>query len=153
MENNSSDKEQEIVSKILELLNGESVKFAKSILQQIIFCLDAVSTVDYKGAESKNSTDFLKGVFKGFSDFQKSSQKKIPATGAMTGGNSATPFQSPRRFIEFEIDAQGANYDSIKKGVKKICADYENYELHLKIYNLSPVYNVDDSEFQDSKVD
>ena len=76
MENNSSEKEQEIVSKILEVLNGESVKFAKSILRQIIFCLDAVSTVDYKGAETKNSTDFLKGVFKGFSDFQKSSQER-----------------------------------------------------------------------------
>ena len=69
-------KEQKIATKILELLNGESVKFAKSILQQIIFCLYAVSTVDYKGAESKNSTDFLKGVFKGFSDFQKSSQER-----------------------------------------------------------------------------
>lgn len=80
MENNSSDREQEIAAKILELLNGENVKFAKSILGQIIFCLDAVSTVDYKGEESKNSTDFLKGVFKGFSDFQKSSQEREKET-------------------------------------------------------------------------
>lgn len=69
-------KKQKITTQILELLNGESVEFAKSLLQQIIFCLDAVSTVDYKGEESKNSTDFLKGVFKGFSDFQKSSQER-----------------------------------------------------------------------------
>jgi len=58
-------KEQKISTQILELLNGESVEFAK---------------VDYKGAESKNSTDFLKGVFKGFSDFQKSSQEREKET-------------------------------------------------------------------------
>ena len=62
------------------------------------------------------------------------------------GTLSTMPFCPPRQIVEFEIDAQGANYDSIAKGAKKICADYKNCELHLKFFNLSPVYDVGESQ-------
>ena len=74
-------------------------------------------------------------------------------TDATTGTLQTMPFYPPRQIIEFEIDAQGANYDSIQKGVKKICADHKKSELHLKVFNLSPVYDADCPELQDSKVE
>ena len=67
------------------------------------------------------------------------------------GTLSTMPFYPPRQIVEFEIDAQGANYDSIAKGAKKICADYKKCELHLKFFNLSPVYDVGES--QESKAE
>ena len=78
--------------------------------------------------------------------------KDFTVIGAETGTFSTMPFYPPRQIVEFEIDAQGANYDSIAKGAKKICADYKKCELHLKFFNLSPVYDVG-QKAQESKAE
>ncbi len=55
----------------------------------------------------------------------------------------AMPFFHPRQIVEFEIDAHGADYNSVAEGAKKICADYKDCELHLKFFNLSPSFGTD----------
>ena len=72
-------------------------------------------------------------------------------TNFTTGTLQTMPFYPPRQIIELEIDAQGANYDSIQKGVKKICADHKQSELHLKVFNLSPVYDAPVYEVENPK--
>ncbi len=70
-----------------------------------------------------------------------------------TGTLKTMPFYLPRKQVEFEIDAHNANYSAVKSDIKKICADHQNCELHIKVFNLQPTFGTDCLESQDSKAE